>query len=273
MRPPEALRLDRAPEFCPEPKVSPEHRVVNNATPIGLPTALYSNTVRSALFKEPAQCPGGHQHHFLRRDKMADDRVDRDVHSPWHINFKSKRAATKDRHYDLGLPINMFPVLPPVPPRTPHLKSQRVTQQVSFGESVAGRSSEAGSVEPWSASESRGVARTEEVSVTRPPRPSRDTYRAVGPPTAMYNPPSQENQQPLTMFTVHDLPLSDIGDTAHHRTSISVDKHWKQMVSDDRRHARSTAPQLPILFGTKLPILSGQRKTYLNTPFLCSHTP
>jgi len=244
MRPPEALSADRAPEFCPESQVNPQDRGANNATPPCLPTALYS---------------------------------------PCQINSNSKHPAMKGRHYDLRLPINIFTVLPPV--RTPQLKSERVTQQVSFGESTAGGSSEAGSVVPRSARESRGEGRTEEAggaaSVTNP-EPSKDTYRAIAPPTPMYYPPSQENPQLLTTFTVpilkrYEVPLSNISDTVHHhQTTISIGRYWKEALrtgSEYRRLARSTTPQLPILLGTKVPIVSGQRKTSLNTLLLCAHSP
>lgn len=226
MRPPEALSVDRAPEFCPESQVNPQDRGANNATPPCLPTALYS---------------------------------------PCQINSNSKHPAMKGRHYDLRLPINIFTVLPPV--RTPQLKS------------------DADSVVPRSARESRGEGRTEEAggaaSVTNP-EPSKDTYRANDPPTPMHYPPSQENRQLLTTFTVpilkrYEVPLSNISDTVHHhQTTISIGRYWKEALrtgSEYRRLARSTTPQLPILLGTKVPIVSGQRKTSLNTLLLCAHSP
>ncbi|KAK0145825.1 hypothetical protein N1851_015247 [Merluccius polli] len=279
MRPPEALNTDRPPEFGPESHAHPQDRGVNNAETSDLPTALLSHTAWSSPLQEAPQCLtfSANQHHLLLGDKMADNTRVQDVlqpspPSPPH-HPHSKHPALKSRNFDLGLPINSFTVLPPV--KTPQLKAQRVNHQVCFKESAAGGGSaaggswEVGGVVPLSARESRGVERTEDTggadTVTNT-EPSKDTYKPIVPRTAMYC-QSQETRQLLNAFTVpvlkgYEVPLGNISDTMH-RTTFSIGKHWKQALrtgSEYSRHARSAPPQLPILLGTKVPIVvSGQR--------------
>ncbi|KAJ3593338.1 hypothetical protein NHX12_005673 [Muraenolepis orangiensis] len=167
--------------------------------------------------------------------------------------------------------MNSFTVLPPV--RAPH--------QVRFGDSAAGAGSApagssvvgvggGGGAVSRSASGSRGVGRTGERggadSVTDP-GPSRDTHRAMAPPTAVYR-QAQENRRLFSTLAVppvlkrYEGPLGGVSDSVQ-RTTFSLGRHWKQALrtgSEYGRHTRPTTPQLPVLFGTKVPIVvSGQR--------------
>ncbi|CAL8243437.1 unnamed protein product [Lota lota] len=238
--PPEALNVDRPPEFCPESHGNPQDRGVNNATPSGLPTELYSPTAGSPPLKEDHQHQPG--------DKMAENTGVRDAlqpSPPHHLN--SIHPALMSHHFDLAIPINNFKVLPPV--KTPQLSSQRVVQPVCYGESAAG-----------------GTEETEGADTVTNPEPSKDPYRVIAPPRGMYC-QSQEKRHLLSTFSLpilkrYGMPLGKITDTMH-RTTVSIGKHWKQAVrtgSEYSRHERSTTPQLPILLGTKVPIVvSSQR--------------
>ncbi|CAL8382200.1 unnamed protein product [Arctogadus glacialis] len=173
---------------------------------------------------------------------MADDtEVPREVLQPLLTDYLyqdylcSKDPALMNLQLDLGNPINSFTVLPPL--RAPQLASQGVVRQVCVGESLAGGGSAAGGsaetggvVAPTAAREGRGVKRTEETGgadTLTNTEPTKDTHRPSAPP------------------------------------KVSLGQHWRQAVrtgSEYSRHERSPTPQLPVLFGTKVPIVvSSQR--------------
>ena len=263
MGPPAALTLDRPPEFDPESDPesdpNPQESGVNNTTL----SEIYNPTARSSPLKE------AHQHPLLLGDKMADDtEVPRDVLQPWLPDYLYQDyLCSKER----GIPINSFTVLPPV--RTPRSGSQGAVRQVCLGESVAGGGFAAGGSAEWggavppAAREGRGVRRTEGTGgadTLTYTELSKDTHR---PSKGIYCCHSQEKRHLLSTFTLpilkrYSVPLGKLTDTMH-RTTVSIGQHWKQAVrtgNEYSRHDRAPTPQLPILFGTKVPIVvSSQR--------------
>ncbi|CAL8404136.1 unnamed protein product [Boreogadus saida] len=274
IRPLEALTPDWPPEFDPESDGNPQE---SDATVSGTQKKLYNTTVGSSPLKE------AHQNHLVLGDKMADDtEVPREVLQPlltdylYQDHLCSKDPALMSLQPDLGNPINSFTVLPPL--RAPQLASQGVVRQVCVGESLAGGGSAAGGsaetggvVAPTAAREGRGAKRTEETGgadTLTNTEPTKDTHRPSAPPKGMYCCHSQEkNRHLLSTYTLpilkrYSVPLGKITDTMH-RTTVSLGHHWRQALrtgSEYSRHERSPTPQLPVLFGTKVPIVvSSQR--------------
>ena len=262
--PPGALTSDGAPES----DANPQDSDLDNAMP--------SETYRPAAGSSPL----GEGPLFPLRlgDKTAEDPgPPRDLLRPpltdylYQDHLCSKEPALQSLHRDLGPPVSSFTVLPPV--RSPPSRSQGGVRLGRPGESVAGGGGAA--VPPAARQEGRGVKRAEETggadaltgATERGTRDARRPPAAAPKGTYCCHTQQQERRHLLSTFTLpilkrYSVPLGKLTDTVH-RTTVSLGQHWKQAVRTGTaysRHDRTPAPQLPVLFGTKVPIVvSSQR--------------
>ncbi|XP_078139058.1 uncharacterized protein C16orf46 homolog [Centroberyx gerrardi] len=269
------------PEYRCEPYADPHDSSLKKTTPLSLRVRTYSHTAASAPAAAAPECPvltamQTATQHLLLREKIVEDeklRVSQQPSSPLlphHLAskypmFKNRPARhNKQTHRptNIVLSINSFTVLPPV--KSPQLKPQKVSGQLCNDESaVGGETSQADSV--ISAKESGGVERGGETRADTVVNPeiAKDTYGATL--TSKYC-TCQHKHHLLSAFSVsipkrYEVPLTSKADTVH-RTSYSMGKHVTQALRPSggcSRYTGPSAPQLPILFGTKVPMPASQK--------------
>ncbi|XP_045070848.1 uncharacterized protein C16orf46 [Coregonus clupeaformis] len=214
------------------------------------------------------------------RDKMVEDKAE-----VCEISDSLLGSAPSQGHHHsasecpMTLIINSFAVLPPVKASQPG--HPRVTSQLRRGEAGPGRSAsdgetaEAGSDGVTPAGESGSVERVEETraadAVPDKDRLPKDTYQ--GSLTSKYW-PSKQSHHLLSAFSIPvpkrcDMPLSTLAEPLA-RATYPLGRHLRQDPRTSSAHRlyfgrktkslKRAEPQLPILFGTRVPIpASAQR--------------